>query len=192
MLEIIIHVKDCCDGKFSWFCSVHEIFNGWWLQYGWVFLVFSQLPGIRRDCWLQSSILDIYFWGVWTCTHLFIDHHCVIFFFFAQVTYRTIHFRSIFVQYKPLTFPDHRPGHGDWEWDCQLLTSVCESGDHVSQSFAFDGLALRGGWSHWEKLGDLPLWLGVCVKGEECVNVWRCVKRVCERGEGACTEKVCV
>ena len=24
------------------------------------------------------------------------------------------------------------------------------------------------------------------------MNVWRCVKRVCEKGEGACTEKGCV
>ena len=43
------------------------------------------------------------------------------------------------------------------EMPTHLLTRVSESCDHISQSFAFDGLALGGGWSHREKLGDLPL-----------------------------------
>ena len=87
----IICVKNFCGVKFSWFCSIHEIFlkvddcnmnkrleNSWRL----VYYQLSGEPGItgcshRSDIYLGECGL--------ACTSLFIDHCC--FFFFSHVKF---------------------------------------------------------------------------------------------------------
>ena len=118
MLEIIIHVKIFCDGKFSWFCLVHEIFNGWWLQYGRVFLANYKVSGEiagsnhRSDMYLGGcgraytlirSLIPRLSCESGNEANLFVDHHGTIFFtcnFCAShLPHNTL--QKHFVQFKP-------------------------------------------------------------------------------------------